>query len=267
MRKQSCNRPIATASCLAKMTGKAVAEVWYSIEPCADNILRFRESHIDTFAVGDIWLVRGSERDLAIDTGCGMVPSAPLIEAVAAKPVTAVALNCYYDHSGGWHGFSDRACHRLDAPELLSPDAEQAEVHRYLNDQTLWALPYQGYLLENYALTGAQPSRLVEDGDRFELGNRSLEVMHTAGRTPGGLVIWEAATGSLFTSDMLYDGRHGDAWPPPDPDAYCTSLRRMRALPVQCVYPGHYDKMDYSQMLEVIDRQLADLEGPDSKRP
>jgi hypothetical protein len=23
-----------------------------------------------------------------------------------------VALNCYYDHAGGWHSFAERVCHR-----------------------------------------------------------------------------------------------------------------------------------------------------------
>jgi len=58
-----------------------------------------RESHIDPVAVGDIWIVRGRDRDLVIDTGSGMVAPAPLVEAIAGKPVTAVALNDYYDHA------------------------------------------------------------------------------------------------------------------------------------------------------------------------
>lgn len=238
---------------------KPVAEVWYSIEACDNDIIRFRESHIDSYAVGDIWLVRGSERDLAVDTGSGIVPPAPLVEAVAGKPVTAVALNFYYDHAGGWHSFSDRACHPLDASHLNAPDAEQAAVSDYLNDATLWSLPWEGYRVEDYARTPAQPTRLVVDGDIFDLGNRSLEVLHVPGRTAGGLAIWEAATGSLFTSDMLYDGDHGLAWPPSDPQAYCSSIRRMRQLPVNCVYAGHYGTMDGNRMREVIDEQLTDL--------
>ncbi len=242
------------------MDNKRVAEIWYSIELCSDNILRFRESHIDPYAAGDIWLVRGHDRDLVVDTGSGIVPPAPLIESVAGKPVTAVALNCYYDHAGGWHSFSDRACHPLDAPDLEFPAAEQAAVGDYLNDKTLWSLPSANYQVENFQLTPATPTRLVNDGDSFELGNRTLEVLHMPGRSAGGLAIWEAATGSLFTSDMLYDGDHGPAWPPEAPQAYCSSLRRMQALAVKCVYTGHYGAMDNKRMHEVIGQQLADLE-------
>lgn len=242
-------------------TMKPVADPWFSVEVYQNDILLLRESHIDPYAVGDIWIVRGRDRDLAIDTGSGMVTPAPLVEAIAAKPVTAVALNDFYDHAGGWHSFSERACHPHDAPTLAQFNAETAAVSDYLNDSTLWSLPSDGYQLEDYSLTPAKPTRLVDDGDVFELGNRSLEIMHVPGRSNGGLAIWEEATGSLFTSDMLYDGNHGLAWPPADSEAYCASIRRFRQLPVKCVFPGHYGTMDRNRMIELIDEQISDLES------
>ena len=238
---------------------KPVAEIWYAIEACGNGIIRFREDHIDGFAVGDIWLVRGSENALAVDTGSGIVAPAALVEAIADRPVTAVALNNYYDHAGGWHDFSARACHRLDAPVLENPDAGALAIGDYLNESTLWSLPREGFSLDDYAMTAARATRLVDEGDVFDLGDRTLEVLHVPGRTPGGLAIWEAASGSLFTSDMLYDGEHGLAWPPDDATAYAASLRRMRALPVRRVFPGHYGVMSRQRMLEVIDAQLAEL--------
>jgi len=242
------------------MTLKPVADTWFGIESFDNEILRFREQHIDPYAVGDIWLVKGSERDLVIDTGCGIVSPAALVEAVAGKPTTAVVLNHSYDHAGGWHSFADRACHPLDAPYLDAPQAEQESVCDYLNDETLWSLPWQGYQLSDYAMVPAKPTQLVEDGDTFNLGNRTLEVLHIPGRSEGGLAIWEAETGSLFTSDMLYDGNHGLAWPPSDSETYCSSLKRLRELPVACVYAGHYGTMNRERMLEVIDEQLTGLE-------
>ena len=125
------------------MTEKIVAEVWFSIEPCNDNILRFRESHVNSYAVGNIWLARGSGRDLAIDTGSEIVAPVPLFNTVSGKPVTAIALNCSYDHAGGWYSFSERLCHPLDAPFLEKPDAEHVSIADYLNDETLWSLPWK----------------------------------------------------------------------------------------------------------------------------
>ena len=240
---------------------KPVADLWYSISACDNNIILLRESHIDPYAVGDIWIVRGRDRDLVIDSGSGMVSPVPLVEAICGKPVTAVALNHSYDHAGGWHGFAERACHPEDATELESFEVEAASVSDYLNEDTLWALPVSDYRLDDYTLIPAKPTRLVDEGDVFDLGDRQLQVMHVPGRTSGGLAIWEAASGSLFTSDMLYDGDHGLSWPPDDPATYCASLRRFAGLPVSNVYPGHYGILDRKRMLALIDEQIADLEG------
>ena len=241
---------------------KPVAETWFSIEAYAGDILRFREHNIDAYASGDFWLVRGNDEALVVDTGCGIVSPAGLVNAVAGRPVTAVALNCYYDHAGGWAAFDARACHPLDAPCLEAPEEENVSVNDYLNHGTLWALPWAGYDVMAYAMTPARPTRLVDEGDVFDLGGRCLEVLRAPGREPGGIVVWEAATGSLFTSDMLYDGEHGPAWPPENPTAYAATLERMRDLPVSRVYPGHYGAFGRARMLALIDEQLADLNDP-----
>ena len=246
---------------MGRQSGKPVAEFWYALQPQGDEIIRLSEVCVDPYAVGDIWLVRGSKMDLVVDTGSGIVPPTPIVEAIARNPVLAVALNCYYDHAGGWHSFAERACHPLDAAALLDPSEESSLASIYLTDEMLSALPRAGYSAADYQMIGAEPTRLLEDGDVIDLGDRSLEVLHLPGRSPGGMALWEAETGSLFTSDMLYDGDHGLAWPPPDPRSYIASLRRMRNLPVSQVYPGHYGRFGAARMTAVIDEQVADLSG------
>jgi len=196
---------------------KPVAELWYSLQPIANDIVWLREVHVDPCVVGDIWLVRGSETELVVDTGSGIVPLAPVVDAISHKPVLAIALNHSYDHAGGWSGFPARACHPLDVAGLGNPTETPSLVSEYLTDESLTALPWSGYSTSEYRMVGAAPTQLVQDGDTIYLGDRCLEVIHTPGRGPGGIALWEADTGSLFTSDMLYDGRHGLAWPPDDP--------------------------------------------------
>ena len=123
----------------------------------------------------------------------------------------------------------------------------------------LAALPRPGYVTEEYRMIGAEPTRELDDGDVIELGERSLRVIHVPGRSPGGIALWEADTGSLFTSDMLYDGPHGLAWPPDDCTAYADSLRRLRGLPVSFVHGGHYGRFDAARMTALIDEQLTAL--------
>lgn len=243
----------------AKDTVKPVAEFWHAIQDQGGGILRFHEIHADPYAVGDAWLVLGAEHNLLIDTGSDLAPLAPLVEGFSGKPVLAAACNGYYDHAGGWYGFAERACHPLEAPALADPQAENASVTDFLTDDSLGALPRAGFSMADYRMPGAEATRLLEDGDVIDLGDRRLEVLHLPGRSPGGLGFWERETGSLFTSDMLYDGDHGPAWPPDDPAAYVESLQRLRALPFERVLPGHYGPLGRDRALAVIDRQMADL--------
>ena len=238
---------------------KAIADTWFSIAPYSPGILLLRETHLNPYTVGDIWLVRGRDRDLVIDSGCGMVSPVPVIETICSKPFTAVALNNSFDHAGGWHAFKERACHLEDAPALANFNVKDAKVFDYLADEMLYALPTTDYQLSDYSLTPAKATQTVDEGDVFDLGDRQLEVMHVPGRGTGGLAIWEASSGSLFTSDMLYDGDHGLAWPPTHVADYCDSLQRFRDLPVTRVFPGHYGVFGRARMLEIIDQQLSDL--------
>ena len=238
---------------------KPVADFWYGIKPVASEIVWFREIFVDNYSVGDSWLIRGSAIDLLVDTCSGIVPLAPVVQCISQRPVLAVALNDSYDHCGGWSGFENRACHPLDANGLLHPDQSANEVSDYLDDNRFTALPREGYTMADYALTGAPPTRLLNDGDAIDLGNRSIEVLHTPGRGPGGMSLWEASTGTLFTSDMLYDGEHGLAWPPSEPQLYVQSLRRYLALPVKVVHPGHYGSFGHDRMVELIDQQINSL--------
>ena len=239
----------------------SIAECWFEAQPQAHNILRFSEKHVNPYSVGDIWFLRGSERCLVIDTGSGIIPPEPVIQSYTDKPLFAVALNCFYDHAGGWRSFSDRACHPLDAESLRNPERENAGFSVYLKDESFSALPWPGFTAADYRMIGAEATRLLNDGDAIDLGDRSLEVLHVPGRSPGGIALWEAATGSLFTSDMLYDGEHGPAWPPDDPASYVDSLLRLQDLPVVRGYPGHYGPFGAKRMMSLIDEQTSQLKG------
>lgn len=55
------------------------------------------------------------------------------------------------------------------------------------------------------------PDRLLEEGDTLSFGNVELQVIATPGHTPGGIVLFCAAsTGNVaFVGDTLFPGGHG----------------------------------------------------------
>ena len=239
-----------------------VAENWFETRPCADGIVHIREAWVDPYLTGDMWLVRGRDRALLVDSGTGIVSPRALVEELAGNPVLAVACNCWYDHAGGLHAFAQRGCHRGDAEFIAAPTAESSVASIYVSDEMLTALPCAGYSTDNFRMTGTLPTLLLEEGDVIDLGDRRIEILHVPGVTPGSIALWEKATGSLFTSDTLFDdpapqlrAKYHATIAPPRPEVRAqriADLKRLSELPVKTVYAGHFGRIGRGRMLELI---------------
>lgn len=81
---------------------------------------------------------------------------------------------------------------------------------------------------------------MLRDGDRIELGGRTLEVRHTPGHSPGHMCFWEAERGYLFSGDLVYRGTLFACYPSTDPEEYLSSLERTACLPMERLLPAHH---------------------------
>ena len=71
------------------------------------------------------------------------------------------------------------------------------------------------------------------------------------------IALYERATRTLFSGDVIYDGMLIDnAWHS-DPEAYEHSLRRLRELPVEHVHAGHEGSFGRDRLITLIDSFLA----------
>ena len=236
-----------------------VAESWYSVDSYPGDITRLREIHIDPYWAGSVWLVQGSERDLVVDSGTGIVPLAPLIAEMTPRPVLAVALCSNFDHSSGFYSFDERACHALEAEALTHPKLR--DLSDYLGiENRLLAVPKAGFRLEDYVLPGAAPTRLLEDGDIIDLGNRKFEVLHIPGRTPASLALWEAATGYLFGGETLFIDPDKRDFPAQVTADYEASLKRLGELAVTTVFGGHYSSFSADELTQLIEAEIGRYE-------
>jgi glyoxylase-like metal-dependent hydrolase (beta-lactamase superfamily II) len=73
-------------------------------------------------------------------------------------------------------------------------------------------------------------SRWLHDGDRIDLGGRTIEVIATPGHTPDSISLFDRANGLLFTGDTYYPGTVWLYRPETDLSAYGNSVRRIAAL-------------------------------------
>jgi glyoxylase-like metal-dependent hydrolase (beta-lactamase superfamily II) len=111
-------------------------------------------------------------------------------------------------------------------------------------------------VLEAYRVRPAPPTRIVEEGDVLDLGNRQFDILHLPGHSPGGIGLWERRTGVLFSGDAIYDGPLLDAIPGANIEDYIHTMERLRALPVRVVHAGHDPSFGRERLVELADAWL-----------
>lgn len=213
---------------------------WWRVRGVGDGVTWIDEPHVREFYRCNVWHVRGRDRDMLVDSGMGVVSLRNWVPLVTERPLEAVASHTHFDHVGCHHEFPCRSCHGAEAHLLRAPTRENTFADKYVTDDIFTALPPEPYRSSTYAVAAAPATRLLWDGDVVDLGDRQFEVIHTPGHSPGGIALWEAATGVLFSGDIVYDGELIEGTSAQEQEQYIRSMERLLALPVRVVHGGHF---------------------------
>lgn len=216
------------------------------------------------------WLIIGSERDLLLDTGCGIADIAAAATSISGKPGLPLVVNSHmhFDHVGGNGLFPEVAAHE-SAPERILPGSEPGLIEEF---NELAAMAREGYErllavdrdteayilgpgeevrpwpgrdeIQRHAWPGmpAHPDRLLRNGQRLELGDRSLTVLHTPGHATEHICLLDETAGILFAQDQAYYGPQLLHLDGSDVAAYARSARWLAdeiAPAVRAVYVAH----------------------------
>ncbi|HNB26338.1 MAG TPA: MBL fold metallo-hydrolase [Alphaproteobacteria bacterium] len=256
-----------------------IADRWFETERLSNGITWLWEPHVIPLMRCNIWHVRGRDRDLLVDTGMGVASLREATRHLIDKPVAAIATHTHGDHVGGHHEFADCRVHALEAAELEQARAPKAlTVEAYFGEKgmrkmqqagyadcvpgpLITALPHAGFDPDRFTMKPAKVTALLEEGQILDTGDRSFEVLHLPGHSPGSIGLWEKATGTLFSGDALYDGPLLDQFEDGDIPAYIRTMKRLRGLPVSVVHGGHEPSFGRARMIELIDAYLASRDG------
>ena len=231
---------------------RARPEDWYRVQKLSDGVSLIDEPFIQAFYRCNIWHIRGRDRDMLVDSGMGVVSLREWVPLVSERALTAVASHTHFDHIGCHHEFEDRAVHRAEAELLAGPTRQSTLADPYVTDEIFDRLPPEPYASTTYAVRAAPATRLLEDGDVIDLGDRHFEVIHTPGHSPGGIALWESATGLLFSGDIVYDGPLIEDTYHADAKDYYRSMVRLYDLPVKQVHGGHFPSYDGARHRHIV---------------
>jgi glyoxylase-like metal-dependent hydrolase (beta-lactamase superfamily II) len=247
-----------------------LADRWFERNRIDDDITVLWEPHVDPLGRCNIWHVRGRASDLLVDSGMGIASLRDAAEDLFERPLVAVATHSHYDHVGGMYEFAERVVHRLEADLLAAPSGRSSLRVADIGADFLAYLREVGYALESEYLITALPdpdydpgtwttapapaTRIVDEGDVIDLGDRVFEILHLPGHSPGSMGLWEAATGTLFSGDAIYDGPLLDRLPESDLTDYLATMSRLLDLPVTVVHAGHDPSFDRDRLIDIATR-------------
>jgi glyoxylase-like metal-dependent hydrolase (beta-lactamase superfamily II) len=213
------------------------------------------------------FLVAGRESAILIDTGLGIGDIREAVTSLTDQNVLVVNTHYHWDHSGGNSRFDDIAIHEL-GDERLRQGPDMAELEPYaaytrrmldrvgefrvtdeeffgfLSDETTPRPLPDDFDFASWKIPASIPTRLLKDGDRLDLGGRTLRVLHTPGHTPDSICLLDEENGLLFGGDTYNTGPIYAHLPDSDVDAFARSTARVAALAdgVEFVYVAHFSR-------------------------
>lgn len=190
-----------------------------------------------------------------IDTG--YLPSLPQTEHLLAQAGVSLArihrivsTHSHCDHIGGNA--------RIQAASGCRTTMHPIQK-RLIDDRDDWATwwRYYGQEAEFFRVDDT-----LEEGDELALGSSRFQVFHVPGHAPGMIALYEPQRKILLSSDAVWDGDVGVLNTHVDgtiaPWLALESVRRLAALDVQTIYPGHGPAI--TDPAQAFQRTVAKLE-------
>ncbi|MBN3320362.1 MBLC2 protein, partial [Atractosteus spatula] len=247
------------------------ATEWYAHKCLGDGVFWIQERFYESGNRANIWLVRGSHRDVVIDAGLGLrslpdyLRAKGLLDEESGRknPPLAIGTHVHFDHSGGLHQFRQVGVHRAEADALATGD--NFETVTWLSDGEIVRAPTPGWRASEFRVQAVRPTHVLQEGDVINLGDRQLSVLHMPGHSRGSICLHDKDRKMLFSGDVVYDGSMIDWLPYSRVGDYVSSCERLVELVdgghVEQVLPGHFNTFGAERLYRIASSYIASAGG------
>ena len=142
-----------------------------------------------------LWCDR-TRKAAVVDPGGDLELIARVVEEQGVELEKILLTHAHIDHAGGAGELARSAGLPIEGPQ---------------REDRFWieGLPEQSRMFGFPAAETFEPDRWLEQGDRVEVGDLRLEVLHCPGHTPGHLVFYHPQSRLLLVGDVLFRGSIG----------------------------------------------------------
>jgi len=182
------------------------------------------------------YLVVGDTYGVVIDTGFAIENIQEYAQSLTDKPVIwAANTHGHFDHTGG-NGWFEKAYMSAKALEIAK-------------------IPYPSKQKLNYPLK--YPVTIVGDGDRIDLGGRSLEILEIPAHAPSSIAFVDAKERILFGGDEVAKGvmlYWQQTEPQPTVEQHANNMEKLlkRRKEFDYVCSGHGGGLDDAYLVDVL---------------
>lgn len=208
----------------------SISDPWFEVYKVVPGVFAIYEPHQSEETIS--YLVTGDKQALLFDTGMGISDLKKVTAELTRLPIVVLNSHTHNDHVGDNWQFQTIYGMNTDFTRTNSHGSRQDAQAEIAPAEICGNLP-PGFDSKAYATRPWKINSYMRDGDRIDLGGRSLEVIATPGHTPDAISLLDRANRLLFTGDTYYPATIWLYRPETDLTAYAASIRRLAALAPQ----------------------------------
>lgn len=205
----------------------SISDSWFEVYEPAPEVFAIYEPHQSEEVIS--YLIVGKKQALLFDTGMGISDIKKVTAELTKLPIIVMNSHTHDDHVGGNWQFDTIFGMDTDFTRTNAKGSREDAQAEITPDQICGTLP-KGFDVKSYTTRPWKITSYLHDGEKIDLGGRTLEVIATPGHTPDAISLLDRAKGLLFTGDTYYPAPIWLYRPETDFKAYAASISRLNAL-------------------------------------
>ncbi len=223
----------------------------YRIKGLMPDVYAISSSAVQCF------LVVGRTKAMLVDTAYGFGDLSKVVKELTDFPVMVVNSHCHVDHSGG-NFFFGTPVYIHEADRALYKRHNSPEIHRLMekslrifNKIFFWRILVPRHPDEfDDKRENFDNFCYLQDGDTFDLGSLTAEIIHIPGHTQGSVAILFREMKLLITSDGANPGTYLFLPESTTVARYIESLHKLEGFDFDKILTGHSDTLFPSSALQ-----------------